>query len=148
LSTVAIPQTFAPYNQDFFFFNKFISNNIELPSTFFLPFYSTLTPPIEKEPQMIAIIKEKVIVPTKKEVIIREKQLDLEEITIKRGEEVTWKNAQQRLPVLLRGMREINAMKSSYIQPGESFSWTFSEPGTYTYVDGVMIGRIGKIIVQ
>jgi plastocyanin len=39
-------------------------------------------------------------------------------------------------------------MKSPMIHPGENFTWTFSRPGVYTYVDAVVLGTVGKIIVQ
>ncbi len=82
------------------------------------------------------------------EIVVTEKGFSPNELTIKLGQKVTWKNERDQLKALVLGMREITSMKSSFLQPSEKFSWKFSKPGTYTYVDGVVIGTTGKIIVR
>ena len=81
-------------------------------------------------------------------IIITENIIRFEPVTININQEIIWKNEQEKLQALVYGVREISGMKSGFIQPGESFTWQFSEPGEYTYVDSVVIGRMGKIIVN
>jgi len=70
------------------------------------------------------------------------------EMVVERGQEVTWVNERKRNKALVRGLREINDLDSGFLNPGDSFKQTFSEVGEYTYVDGVIIGVVGKIIVK
>jgi hypothetical protein len=100
---------------------------------------------IERKNGLIKLVTEK-RVPV--EVVITEEIIGLKPIEVKVNQPVVWKNEQKRLQSLIYGMREISAMKSDFIEPGESFTWSFSEPGEYVYVDSVVIGRTGKIIVN
>ena len=83
----------------------------------------------------------------KVKIIVGEGVLLFDTVKVKVNQPVVWQNEQEKLKVLIYGVREISDMKSGYLNPGESFSWTFTEPGEYQYVDSVVIGRMGKIIV-
>ncbi len=158
---------------DYFFFNKITSRGtetMEMPAVFFsTPFgdlmrdinkkisyekaltESTikLTSPTLNQPPKKEVSEEKLIVVNEPiEILITDEILRFEPVTVKVNQPVIWKNEQEKLQVLLYGMREIFAMKSGFLEPGESFSWTFLEPGEYTYVDSVVIGRSGKILVE
>lgn len=82
------------------------------------------------------------------EVQILKRDFDPKEITIKVGQSVTWENKRSKSQALLFGMREIYEMKSGFMEPGESFTWKFNKAGKYEYVDAIVIGMSGKIIVE
>ena len=92
------------------------------------------------------VIKEEIEKPL--EVLIKKTYLDPKEIKVKVGQLVTWKNDRSEMQALLFGMREIHEMKSGFLDPGESFTWNFSKPGKYEYVDAIVIGTSGKIVVE
>ncbi len=79
---------------------------------------------------------------------VQDGQIDLKTVEVGVNETVVWVNAQEKLPLFLIGVREIIGMRSPFLQPGEVFRKTFTEKGEFTYVDGIMIGRTGKIIVN
>lgn len=81
------------------------------------------------------------------EIIITKEGFVPEKIEIKRNQTIVWKNGRETLPALIMGMREISMVKRS-LQPGESFSRVFSDPGKYFYVDGIIIGYSGEIVVE
>ena len=134
--------------------DKFVLQQLSLPKLFFSsPFFKLNSLIIVKE--TLKEIKTNLednsvnlVQPKLTEIIISEEVFQFETVTINVGQKVVWKNGQKRLPVLLNGVREISAMKSGNLQSGDSFSWKFSKPGEYTYVDSVMIGRVGKIVVN
>lgn len=70
------------------------------------------------------------------------------ELEVNVNELVSWKNVRERTKSLIYGMREISSMRSPIIAPRESFTYSFSKPGKYTYVDSIVIGRVGRIIVK
>jgi plastocyanin len=143
--------------------DKFVLQELSLPKLFFSsPFLELKQPVVVKE---LVLIKEKLekvddkpikpdlikldlIELSVKEIIISENVFRFETVIINVGQKVIWKNGQKRLPALINGVREISAMKSGHLQFGDSFSWKFTEAGEYTYVDSVVIGRVGKIVVN
>jgi plastocyanin len=143
--------------EDLFFFDKFISHGtetIEKPIFFFSTPYERIINSyqdgIKKESAKIIVKAEKNEIKKKvpQQIIITENIIRFESVTIDVNQEVIWKNEQEKLQALVYGVREISGMRSGFIQPGESFTWQFSEPGEYTYVDSVVIGRMGKITVN
>ena len=127
----------------------------EMPVTFFSTPYEKIIKSFQDEfkrekPEPRVIVKsiKKEIEKVSREIIITNDTLKFETVTIDVDQAVVWKNEQDKLQALIYGVRKISGMKSGYIGPGESFSWQFSEPGEYIYVDSVVIGRAGKIIVQ
>jgi len=82
------------------------------------------------------------------EILITKNDILIDSVNVKVNQPVIWKNEQRSLQALIYGMREISGMRSGFIEPGESFTWEFSEPGEYVYVDSVVIGRTGKIVVN
>jgi|SRR3989338_7748041 len=82
------------------------------------------------------------------EILITKKGFVPKNVTVMVNQTVIWKNAQQKLDTLLLGTREIYDMKSGYLKPGDTFSWSFPQAGNFFYVDGVVIGRAGTIEVK
>jgi plastocyanin len=68
-------------------------------------------------------------------------------VLVDKGQKVIWQNQRSKLPALIMGVREISGVRSGFIQPGETFVWEPSQQGKFTYVDGVVIGLEGKIVV-
>jgi hypothetical protein len=83
-----------------------------------------------------------------REIVITEEGFEPEEVHIRLGQEIIWRNHRDTLPAYIIGMREITPMRSVIFPPTEKFHWSFSEPGKYVYVDGIVIGLQGKIYVQ
>jgi plastocyanin len=114
----------------------------------------------------VSVVSEKVVVPVTKKIIVpvtKVKKVEItlppiikitdsgfepKEVKIQKGQTVVWKNERKRVNSLVYGLREISDMQSDYISSGDDFSWTFEEKGEFTYVDAVVIGRIGKVIVE
>ena len=80
--------------------------------------------------------------------MITDQGIEPSEVVINVNQEISWKNKRKKLPALLMGLREINIMNSGFLYPEESFHWKIDEPGVYTYADGIVIGIIGKIVVN
>lgn len=80
------------------------------------------------------------------EITITEKGFLPGKIKVKRNQTVIWRNEREKLPALILGVREISGIKKS-LQHGESFSYSFSKPGKYFYVDGIVIGYKGEVEV-
>lgn len=80
-------------------------------------------------------------------VKITDSGFEPKEIEISSGQTIIWKNERNKVGSLVYGVREISDMKSDFIKSGEEFNWTFDKKGEFTYVDAVMIGRVGKVIV-
>ena len=69
-------------------------------------------------------------------------------VRVRVGQEIIWKNERESLGALIFGVREISSMRSKFLKPGDEFSTSFSELGEKVYVEGVVIGLAGKIIVS
>ena len=83
-----------------------------------------------------------------KVILINEDGFFPSNLIISPGEEVVWINNRDFLSALLIGVRELSTMRSHLLNSGEQFKWEFSKPGKYVYVDGVVIGLTGKVIVR
>jgi plastocyanin len=94
------------------------------------------------------VVKESPKIYTRHIVRVNDTGFTPEVLTISRGATIEWRNERKKLPFLLLGVREIVSMKSSVVNPKESFIWTFENNGTFTYVDGVILGQSGKVIVE
>ena len=145
------------------FFHKFnddqLNIKLEQQLLFSTPFDSLkfLVNPIVDEKPLVDKVVEKVIVPIPQAEIVNtnfsvpikiiESGFEPKEIKIQKGQTIVWKNERKKVSSLVYGLREIIEMKSEFIHPGEEFSWTFNNRGEFTYVDAVMIGRVGKVIV-
>ena len=82
------------------------------------------------------------------EILITKEGFEPKKIIIKVNQPLIWKNEQDRLSALVLGVREIYGVNSGLLEPGQKFEQGFSKPGVYTYVDGIVLGRVGKIVVQ
>jgi plastocyanin len=65
-------------------------------------------------------------------------------ITVKAGTAVTWSN-QDSVPHMIVG--DSGGPSSSILQPGQSYSYTYTAAGTFTYHCGVHPGMKGTVIV-
>lgn len=124
-----------------------------MPPLFDSPFANFIFPkmpaPENKEsPRIIVfqVLPEEIIPP--KIVLITENGFEPKTVWVKANQTIVWKNGRKQTPALVYGVREISGMKSGYIFPAGNFSWNFLEPGVYTYVDAVVLGRVGRIVVQ
>jgi amicyanin len=79
-------------------------------------------------------------------VEIKNFAFDPAQITIKAGEQVTWTNGDAMGHDIVSDSGE--AFKSEILATGQSFSHTFSTPGTYQYHCGVHPSMNGKVIVE
>ncbi|MBT4539835.1 hypothetical protein HOI26_05390 [Candidatus Woesearchaeota archaeon] len=70
------------------------------------------------------------------------------EIIVNPGDSVVWRNDRRYWESSVIGVRDLHMMQSEILSPGETFLWTFNEPGEYTYVDVIVLGYTGRIIVQ
>ncbi len=66
-------------------------------------------------------------------------------LTIDAGESVTWTNADQVVHTATSGS---GAFDSGDLDPGESFTFTFTTPGTYDYLCTPHPSMTGSIVVQ
>lgn len=73
-----------------------------------------------------------------------------DKLYIKAGDTVTWKNTRSGTinKAMIIGVRECSKVRSSFFNPGESFSWTFDKPVTCTIADGVMTTTESRIFVE
>jgi plastocyanin len=67
------------------------------------------------------------------------------EVAIGAGETVTWVNEEPMIPHDVVELKQVFA--SPMLQPGEAFSFTFSEPGTYEYYCTIHPAMRGAIVV-
>lgn len=76
-------------------------------------------------------------------------------LTVKAGAGVTWKN-EGEAPHMVTSVEKGGPLESGMLDPGESWSHTFTEPGTYEYrclphaakgKDGRSTGMVGKVVV-
>ena len=142
LIPIASAELFPYYDGDLFTARKIF--NPELPAVFFSSFDTLIAGRVAQVITPIAARAPKVEV----KVILTENGLEPNIVNVKLNEKVTWVNQRKSLDALVLGVREISAMKSDYLAPGEEFVWTFEKAGTYTYVDGIIIGTAGKVVVS
>jgi|SRR3989344_205886 len=71
-------------------------------------------------------------------------------LSIKAGDTVIWKNTRSGNinQAMIIGVRECHQVRSRFLNPGQSYSWTFDKPMTCTIADGVMTTKESKIIVE
>ncbi len=71
-------------------------------------------------------------------------------LTINAGDTVVWENVRTGSVLnkaMIIGVRDCRNIKSKFFLPGESFSWTFEEPGECVVVDGIMTTQSSRIII-
>lgn len=71
-------------------------------------------------------------------------------LTINAGDTVVWENVRTGSVLnkaMIIGVRDCRNIKSKFYRPGESFSWTFEEPGECVVVDGIMTTQSSRIII-
>lgn len=73
-----------------------------------------------------------------------------DKLYIKVGDTVVWKNIRSGTinKAMIIGVRECREVRSGFLKPGESFSWTFDKPMTCTIADGIMTTKESKIFVE
>lgn len=80
-------------------------------------------------------------------ILITEKGFEPQVLNITLGQIVVWKNKQKTFNSIVAGVREADQLRSKTLEPNDYFTWNFSKEGEYDYVDVVLIGRTGKVIV-
>lgn len=83
-------------------------------------------------------------------VDLTEKGFEPDLLTINAGDKVVWQNVRTGHinRALVIGVRECSEIRSGFMYPGDSFTWTFDQPITCTIVDGIMTTVQSKIIVK
>ncbi len=71
-------------------------------------------------------------------------------ITIKVGDSVVWKNEREGRYTkgLIIGAQKCRAVRSDFLAPGDSFTWTFTKAETCLIVDGIYTTEVMKVIVE
>src|SRR3989344_1220641 len=69
-----------------------------------------------------------------------------DKLYIKVGDTVVWENMRSGTinKAMIIGVRECREVRSGFLKPGETFSWTFDQPITCTIADGIMTTKEGK----
>ncbi len=79
-------------------------------------------------------------------VIIKDFHFEPQTVTIKAGETVTWKNEDRRNHQVMSGAPPVmtDLFMSPDLKKGDSWSYTFEEPGTYPYhsMTGAFLGEV------
>ncbi len=75
---------------------------------------------------------------------------EIEEITIKVGETVAWKNEREGYvnKAMILGTKQCQPIRSGIFMPGEVFRWTFTKAETCVIVDGIYTTEMMNVIVQ
>lgn len=152
ISFVSADLFFFPYDE-----NVFTAKKIFQPwyheGVVFSPFIEIGLPKLElagevEEVDEVEEVEEVEPVVERVEVLINEKDFDPVEVKIEVGQEIIWKNNRARLTSLVMGVREISTMNSGVLRPDDEFTYSFSKKGEFTYVDGIVIGIVGKVVVK
>ncbi len=80
---------------------------------------------------------------TDHEVIIENFDFDSSDLTIKVGDTVTWTNNDGAAHTV-----KMDTLGSDNLSKGDTFSFTFSDAGTFEYICGIHPYMNGKIIVE
>ena len=72
------------------------------------------------------------------------------ELTIKVGEKVVWENTRTGnvKKAIIKGTKQCVFLQSPTLESGETFEWTFTEPGTCQFIEAVTSINTGKVIVE
>ncbi|MDO8511126.1 MAG: hypothetical protein Q7S55_03085 [Nanoarchaeota archaeon] len=73
-----------------------------------------------------------------------------DKLYIKVGDTVVWENTRSGSinKAMIIGVRECSEIRSGFLKPGESFSWTFDKHITCTFADGIMTMEESKVYVE
>lgn len=82
------------------------------------------------------------------EVSITESGFEPRELNLKVGDTVKWTNNRAEMTAMLIGVQGLEAMKSKFLESGETFTWKFDETGFFGYVDAVYTSQAGTIAVN
>ncbi|MBT3836391.1 hypothetical protein HOD05_02455 [Candidatus Woesearchaeota archaeon] len=156
---------FTPFNPEVYS-NQFVfSITPQVPKIQFIPQFN-VNPlgfiEISKRPPIVNQISKTTFVESQKSPpqIIKETPLTIKTISITKegftpqtlyihqGEKVQWINKRTSPGSLVHGVRSLSEMRSPMLEQDQIFTWNFDTKGTFVYVDSVVIGRIGKIIVR
>jgi plastocyanin len=80
-------------------------------------------------------------------VIIKNFAFDPSSLTVKSGTEVTWTNQDGATHTIVSDTGSPVAFSSGSLASGASYSFTFTQPGTYTYHCSIHPSMKGSIIV-
>lgn len=79
-------------------------------------------------------------------IVIQDLSFEPVEVTIEAGEAVTWKNEDRRTHQIMSGAPPVmtDDFMSPLLQSGDSWSYTFEEPGDYPYhsMTGGLLGWV------
>jgi plastocyanin len=81
------------------------------------------------------------------QVIVNDDGFHPPSIILEANQSITWINERRKLSAVIMGVRELTSLKSDFLQPGDSFAYTFPKRGKYVYVDGIYVSYSGEVIV-
>ncbi|NQV91365.1 hypothetical protein HQ489_02730 [Candidatus Woesearchaeota archaeon] len=164
---------FAPFNPNIYSNKLVFSMTPQIPKIQFIPQFNVNTHgliDLSKRPTKIIeqrdiiteiqplvselITEQKEILPliekpqTTKTILITHEGFKPQTLNIHQGETVQWINKRPQTKSLVYGVRSLSNMRSPMLEQDQTFTWDFNSKGTFVYVDSVVIGRIGKIIVE
>jgi plastocyanin len=86
----------------------------------------------------------------KAEVVMKNTTFQPGEITVSAGTTVTWTNEDPTAHTVTSGTRDnpTGLFDSGNVGSGQSFSFTFDQPGTYNYFCRIHAGMKGTVIVE
>ena len=117
-------------------------------------FTSDKTEKVEEKPIEKEIVVEKVVEEPKTKTHIVEMINDGFSVngtlSVEIGDTVTWNNVRSGTfkKAMVLGAQKCSQIKSGFLEPGESFSWTFDTVETCTFVDGVLTTQSMKVEVK
>jgi plastocyanin len=144
LKTNAIPQR-VDFRIPPLFFSK---NTTDFPPVFFTSYFDSI---IKSQKQPNFLLESTLQFENDDKnvyVFILENKFDPSFVEVSVGDTIVWINKRKKLNSFIIGMRELSGMKSKFLFPNDKFEWTFNKPGKYVYVDGIIIGLEGKIVVS
>nr|MBT4247245.1 hypothetical protein [Candidatus Woesearchaeota archaeon] len=155
---------FAPFNPQIYSNTQVFSITPQVPKIQFIPQFNVnsfgfieLPKPVERQNIKSKPIPKEIIAPppivketplTTKTILILEEGFTPQTLQVHQGETVQWVNKRLHTKSILNGVRALSKMRSPMLEENEIFTWEFNTKGTFVYVDSVVIGRIGKIIVE
>lgn len=71
-----------------------------------------------------------------------------EDLTISVGDTVVWTNSRENYQAMLLGTRSYTNIKSSMLNYGDSYIYTFDEAGEYIFVDAILTSYVNTITVE
>jgi plastocyanin len=97
------------------------------------------------------VLKDEIIkqnTPNQHQVLFTMKGFEPSTLTISPGDEVIWTNSRSRTKAMLQGSRKYTGIKSKMLEPNETYSYTFTTPDNYVFIDAIMFSYVFRLTVE